>query len=202
MGFIFNFHTAKVVKPVVLSAVLDDKFHNPKVFTKNVNVNNINESNVAFFDLEPDYIIGSVEDGTYIPNIREWAILHQNKEYEYKTHTNYTETINEFWKLYQKLNYPYLIAHNGFSFDFLILIAHIYRYLQDPFAKIKNFNIFDSYVFIKPYNIKYSNMDLFLHYKHKYLEYDRLQYNQHEALADVKMLSLWFTYFLKLKFIW
>lgn len=211
MGFIFNFHTNKVCNPIELKKPPQQKFKDPKIFPKNVNLNNIN--NFIVFDLEPDSIIynTNTKNEIHIPNIREWSFVHVKTKYHFKltnvvdntisfvTNYSYSETINMFCKYYKLYNYPYIIAHNGYRFDFLVLVANIYRYVKNPEEIVKNMKFYDSYVYIKDLKIKncsYSNISLFQRYLMNYKKYEYLQYRQHNSLEDCQMLTLWFGFLL------
>ncbi|UHB41812.1 hypothetical protein MrNuV_ORF089 [Macrobrachium rosenbergii nudivirus] len=204
MGFIFDFDTCTVTEHVYM---LD---HGLKPFTRfnittfdNFNYKLNTLDNVMFFDMEVDGLLRSQINttNTYIPNIREWSYLYaptlqsiditQTVTYYTK---NYTDTIKTFWEVYNKLNHPILLAHNGNNFDFLILIAHTYRYLENAEKLIQNLKCYDTYTYIKnksPFGSK-SNSALFIKYLCKYPNYENLQYKAHNSKEDTQMLALWF----------
>ncbi len=211
MGFIFDFHKKNVINPITFNPLLDKTFHVPIILNSNHNKNNINE--FLLFDLEVDSIIGSInKTHTYIPNIREWAAIYVKLPFQqeqlfdnknitlYKNKKSHAENIKLFCDLYKSLNCPTLIAHNGCKFDFLILIANIYRYLHDT-SIVDNLQFFDSYKYIQS-KIKYGyykslkNRDLFLEYIEHYKSKENLVYKEHNALEDCQMMGLWLFYLL------
>lgn len=212
MGFIFEFGSKNVLTFVQLAPRDKQKkmFKYPNIFYENENINNLH--NIMFFDLESDGIVYNTnpanKNEVFIPNIREWSFVHLSGNFPYrqddlmnaektihmlyKTHYSYADTINAFWYWYQKLNYPVIIAHNGRKFDFLLLIANVYRYLPNAEEIVLHFKFFDSYVFVKDLNIvDCSNVKLFLKYLSKYKKYENLQYQQHQSLPDCQMMALW-----------
>lgn len=183
----------------------DKTFKAPNIFPNNYGVNTLN--NVIVFDLEPDGIIynsSTNPDEIFVPNIKEWSFVHipnfksgpidiTNKVCHI-TNYSYADTINVFCKEYKRLNYPVIMAHNGNRFDFLVLIASVYRYLHNAEDIVKRFTYFDTYLHIKKlkYNKK-SNLDMFLRHVYCYKSYANLQYKQHNSLEDCQMLTLWFS---------
>lgn len=181
------------------------KSKTPNIFPRNDKANTLN--NVIIFDLEPDDIISQIGNDTFIPAIREWSFIHIETmpfkdiaslvKFSYHNTENHYETIATFCKKYKELNYPTIIAHNGCMFDFLLLIAHIYRYMEDTDI-IKKFTFYDTYLAIRAYKnrkglkIKCGNLDLFIRYIDKYTQYKQLMNFQHQSLADAMMTALWF----------
>ena len=161
------------------------------------------------FDLEPlhETVHNIKNNKFFIPNIREFSYIHIPGNFKnvnindisqfeqktiYLTH-DYPTIIEEFCTIYTKLKYPYIIAHNGSKFDFLIIIAHIYRYLKNR-SILKNLKFFDSYIFVKKLKIiNASNGDLFKTYIKHYNQYADLLNHQHNSLPDCQMLLLWFS---------
>ncbi|UVX94930.1 hypothetical protein CsNV_070 [Callinectes sapidus nudivirus] len=210
MGFIFDFNKLKVVDPVSFTNSFDPKITYPKIFTANPSLITLN--NVIFFDLESDGVLESVaDDKIFVPNIREFTMIHINNlpttienvmspinTHSYVTNTSYSTTINTFCELYKKLGYPCIISHNGYKFDFLLLIAHIVRYCVNAKDIISRMRFFDSYVHLKNlaiYPYKYSNLYLFLRFLPCYPQYAYLQNNVHKSKEDSQMLALWFIMF-------
>ncbi|UOT91827.1 KM727_gp68-like protein [Aratus pisonii nudivirus] len=203
MGFIFNFDNNEVVIPVHLKPVNNGtKFKEPKIFPPNIDIKLI--SDFIIFDLEPDCIIQNINENVIVPNIREWSIIYVKDIRNIKksiiktvirtfTKYSYAESIKLFCDLYEKLNYPYILAHNGYRFDFLILKANIFRYLDNPEAIYSKFKFYDSYMFVKELKIKckYSNVNIFKKYLKFYKSYNYLIKHQHKSNADCQMLLLW-----------
>ncbi|UBZ25659.1 hypothetical protein QKT26_gp69 [Carcinus maenas nudivirus] len=214
MGFIFDFKTNTVTQPIVFHNSFD-KLVDPKIFKQNVNICNVN--NIIFFDLEPDDIVGQFcYRQLFIPNIREFSMIHVTKflpttstaimdenntnTYCYSTNVSYSDTINHFCFLYKKLDYPVIVAHNGFKFDFLLLIAHIYRYVKNPEEIVHRMKFYDSFVTVRSKYDKLKNIDLFMKFEDKYSQYGYLKHKQHKSKEDSQMLALWFNeYVRKLK---
>ena len=212
MGFMINFKTFEITEYVKL--VTAELSHTAKprstCVLKLVNLNTLR--NVIFFDLEVDDIIRYQEstDTVYIPNIREWSFLYSENYnsvkiapeclYYHKTTTDYATTIHKFWECYAKVGAPTIIAHNGCNFDFLILIAHSYRYRVHPAAFLDNVKWFDSYVMVKEklnFPIRKSNGALFERYLQFYPQHRNLLIKAHNATEDCLMLALWFSAYLK-----
>nr|WOZ57651.1 hypothetical protein MmNV_58 [Menippe mercenaria nudivirus] len=209
MGFIFNFTSNEVINPLQAATHRNIRFQGPNIFSKNKSLHNLN--NVLIFDMEPfhETISNSSTPGHYfIPNIREFSYIYipddfptgvANVDIEnnykcecIKTTHSFKRTIKKFCEIYERYNYPTLIAHNGNNFDFLILIASIYRYTTYGATFVSKMKFFDSYALIKKRNfIHRGNIDMFLKYLHLYKDYTYLQYEQHTSLADCKMLLLW-----------
>lgn len=200
-----------VCKPLCMMNLSKNKiFKGPNIFPKNVKINTLN--NIMIFDLEPDcatMLNTEVKHEFLVPNIREWSYIHIKKQLPtnlanmnsdfaqetFKTTYSYEETIQKFCTLYEELDYPYIIAHNGTKFDFLILIANVYRYLPNAKTIVSKFKYFDSYIWIKDLKINKnqqsnSNIELFLRYN-TYMHYNKLQYEQHKSLQDCQMLLVW-----------
>lgn len=165
------------------------------------------------FDMEPDRAtIGNMDNTNevFVPNIKEFSYIHipgnlpskvcSLEDFHYSTvytKQSYCETIHQFWQIYEALNYPTLVAHNGNGFDFLILIASTYRYVANAANLVKKMTFFDTYVMIKIAKIKNrANLNMFLRYGQYYPQYHNLHFQQHQSLADCQMLLLWLVYYI------
>lgn len=194
----------------------DNIFRVPIILKNENNPNNL--KNVILFDMEVDGKIGTVNKKyTYIPNIREWSVIKLTvpftKEdvmapsnlFEYKNVISNWDAIDAFCYLYEKLNYPHIIAHNGCKFDFLILIANIHRYIDDV-SILTKMKFFDSFSYIKSYmksnplrldSLK--NRDIFLHFQNEYKKYAHIVRREHHATEDSQMMGLWLIQLYKTK---
>ena len=203
MGFIFDFSSNEVIEYYLIHRPYETKFKDPKIFSKNKSIKSI--KSFLFFDIEPDAPIDTICGYTFIPNIREWSciyvptklnnysneyLMNDSFQYKYKNKESHFKTIETFCELYKILDYPYIISHNGNRFDFLLLIAHIYRFYHDASAIAPKMKFYDTYVPIKT-KINKSNLNLFEKYSQDYKEYETLKYGQHDSLVDCKMLCLW-----------
>ncbi|UVT30865.1 hypothetical protein PvNV_061 [Penaeus vannamei nudivirus] len=182
------------------------KSKRPKILKLENSKNNLND--LLIFDMEVDGIICTTNDGSsYIPNIREWTAIHVTKPYtveklldvknrtEYKNTKSNADTIETFCKLYEKLNYPHIVAHSGMSLDYLVLIAHVYRYVKNE-EIVEKFKYFDTYNYIKKYKQKLKleslkNSDIFMRFVKKYRHMNYLVCKAHNATEDCLMTGLW-----------
>lgn len=95
---------------------------------------------------------------------------------------SYSDTFQAFVKKYDN---PLVVAHNGLSFDFKILLAK---------NAIDDIRLFDSYVAVKD-ALKglpsYKNSNLFLRFADHYSEWRHLVAKAHDALVDCRLTAFW-----------
>lgn len=218
MGFIINSDTNEIITPLIVSRESKECIN---IKSKHVTqTHNLNASKyLMFFDIEPDDCLVQSETGQhnmFIPNIREFScilityhdFIHNKIDFkkleyhEYTTISNHRDTIYDFVNLYKKYNYPVIVSHNGHNFDFILIMAHIRRYLTAENQKIiQKLKFYDTFLSVR-YKKKekklgsLSNSGLFMNLN-QYTEYSDLVRYAHTSLADCKMLMCWFQVFLK-----
>lgn len=185
------------------STIVKSKKIKNSIFEKNSKYNTLN--NMIFFDCEPQYIIGSVEgiSGIFIPHFREWSFVHltagysiddvfdESNIYTYKNIKNYETCIDTFCTLYEMLNYPCIVAHNGKQFDFILIIAHIKRYgtKQEILEKL---TFFDTFEYAKRNYTTFrslTNTSLFLNFRQYYEDRIDIVDKLHNSKEDAQMMA-------------
>lgn len=103
---------------------------------------------------------------------------------------NFIEVFVDIAKRYE----PLFVAHNGFSFDFKILIAYMH-YFGNGLKDIKTFDslaeVFRIDLKRKTNLLTLQNSDIFVYFLDDYKSKANLKQSEHTAAADCEMTALW-----------
>lgn len=156
---------------------------------------------LCFVDLEPQQLIRYYLTVDYIPNIKKISFMFCiyddfiKKKYEQIkfTYIDFNKfDITNLEIINNILEQPIFIAHNGYSFDFRILLAHYIHKFNKPL----HLNLMDSLYQYKQKNSGHSmkNGDLFIRYSVHYPHKLDIINKMHNPRIDNEMTSLWVYY--------